>query len=298
VRPPVRKRTNNRAAVLSALLLLLACTVSAGASSPMSQGDLQSTVDVVLTANAPAVGTELPPGELETAVYDAVVQTLQASGSPEAGTPPPAASEGGPTASAQVLLIFPTSGPTTTLTVSTGVTASRTTAPTASRTATPRLSATPAGPTLTSPPPSPTSPGPTLTSPPPSPTLTASPVPPTNTAVPPTDTVPPRTNTPPPPVCAWDVSVVSIHGDTVSVVIHNTGDLTLHVVGVGINWTGHDDLVRVRLDGTIWSGRDNGPTFTVGTSKTIGAGSSRTLEFEFAGHRFIGSASVSVDADC
>ena len=327
VRPPPRKRSNNQMAVLSALLLLLACVVSAGAigiiypelfrpasaSPPMSQADLQSTVDVVLTANAPALGTELAPGELETAVYAAVLQTLQASGSPEAGTPPPTQPTGGPTASLQAMLVFPTSGPSETLALPTGITPSRTTAPTATRTATPRPSATPPGPTLTSPPPSPTSPGPTLTSPPPSPTspgptLTSppasptaslSPVPPTNTALPPTSTLPLPTDTPPPLACEWTTSGVDVDGDTASVQIHNTGDLTLHVTGVGITWTDDNEVLRyVRLSGTIWSGWDDGPSFSVGTNKFIGAGNTRTLEFEFYGFHFSGSASVTVDADC
>ncbi|MCJ7796779.1 MAG: hypothetical protein MUQ56_08445 [Thermoleophilia bacterium] len=83
-----------------------------------------------------------------------------------------------------------------------------------------------------------------------------------------------------------------------SVQIHNTGDLMLKVTGVGISWTDHEHLVRVGLNGTIWSGWKNGPSFSVGTNKSIAAGSSPTLKFEFAGQRFSGSASVSVDADC
>jgi len=354
VKPPVRKRSYDRPAILATLLLLLACAVSAGAvgiiypewfrpasaAPAMSPGDIQSTVDVVLTANAPAVGTVLPPGELETVVYAAVVQTLQASLTPETITPAPTQSGIEPTASLQAMLIFPTDGPSATVAPPTGVTPSRTAVPSATRTAasaptatppgstqtspppsatssgptltSPPPSATSPGPTLTSPPPSPTSPGPTLTSPPPSPTSagptltspppsptrTVPPATPTNTAVPPTSTSPPPTNTPPPQVCEWDTSGVDIHGDTVSVVIHNTGDLTLHVTGVGITWTDNEHLVRVRMNTTIWSGWDNGPSFSVGTNKTVVAGSSRTLEFEYAGHHFSGSASVSVDAGC
>ncbi len=355
VKPPPRKRLYDRSAILATLLLLLACAVSAGAvgiiypelfrpasaAPAISQGDIQSTVDVVLTANAPAAGTELPAGALETSVYAAVVQTLQASLTPDAGTPPPTQSEGGPTSSPQSLLIFPTSGPSATHDPPTGVTRTRTTAPSATQASTagptptspgPTLTSPPAlptspgptltspppsptspgptltspppsptspGPTLTSPPPSPTSPGATLTSPPPSPTATVSPVIPTNTAAPPTSTLPPPTNTPPPLVCEWDTGEVETHGDTVSVEIHNTGDLTLHVSGVGITWTDDDEVLRyVRLNGTIWSGWDDGPSFSVGTSRNVGAGGSRTLEFEFYGYHFSGSASVSVDADC
>jgi serine/threonine protein kinase len=325
VKPPARKRPHDRSAVLAALLLLLACTVSAGAvgiiypeifrpasaAPSYSQADIQSTVDVVLTANSPAAGTELPPGALETSVFAAVIQTLQASQSPEAGAPPPTRSGDGPTASLPAALVFPTSGPSATLTLTTGVTPSRTTAPSATQPPTygptstsviptltsPPPTATASGPTLTSPPPSATTSGPTQTSPPPSPTPSASPVPPTNTVPPPADTLPPPTSTPPPLVCEWDTTGVDVQGDTVSVEIRNTGDLPLYVTGVGISWADHEHLVRVRLNGTIWSGSDHGPSFSVGTNKTIVSGSSQTLEFEF-GHRLSGSASVTVDADC
>jgi hypothetical protein len=99
--------------------------------------------------------------------------------------------------------------------------------------------------------------------------------------------------------CEWDTSGVDVHGDTVSVEIHNTGDLTLHVSAVGITWTDHDETLRyVRLMGEIWRGWDHGPSFSVNTSKNIGPDNTRTLEFEFAGYHFDGSASVTVDADC
>ena len=105
--------------------------------------------------------------------------------------------------------------------------------------------------------------------------------------------MPPPSDTPPPLVCEWDTGAVQINGDTVSVEIHNTGDLTLHVTSVGVTWTDdHEHLVRVRMNTTIWSGWDNGPSFSVGTNKTVNSGSSRTLEFEYAGSHFSGSASV------
>jgi len=98
--------------------------------------------------------------------------------------------------------------------------------------------------------------------------------------------------------CEWDTSGVDTHGDTASVEIYNTGDLTLRVTRVGITWTDDEVLRYVRLSGTIWSGWDDGPSFSVGTNKSISAGSTRTLDFEFYGFHFSGSASVTVDADC
>jgi len=99
--------------------------------------------------------------------------------------------------------------------------------------------------------------------------------------------------------CEWDTGSVEIHGDTVSAPIRNTGDLTLHVSSVGITWSSHDEtLRRVRLMGEIWSGWEHGPSFSVHTNRDIGPGSTRTLEFEFAGYHFGGSASVEVDGDC
>ncbi len=92
---------------------------------------------------------------------------------------------------------------------------------------------------------------------------------------------------------------MDVNGDTASVEIHNTGDLTLHVTEVGITWTNDEEILRyVRLSGTIWSGWNHGPSFSVGTSKFIAPGSTRTLDFEFYGFHFTGSASVTVDADC
>ncbi|MCX6070769.1 MAG: serine/threonine-protein kinase [Chloroflexi bacterium] len=321
VAPPAGRKPDKRPAILATLLLLLACALSAGAvgiispelfapasaAPAMSLSDIQSTVDVVLTANAPAAGTESPPGALETSVYAAVVQTLQASLTPGADTPPVDAGRE-PTDSLPAVVIFPTSGPTATTALPTLITPSRTIVPSATPAATHGPTATSPDATLTSPPPSPTSPSPTVTSPPPSPMLTSPPPSPTLTSPPPSPTetaspVPP-TNTAPPPTptpkkCEWDTGGVDIHGDTVSVEIRNTGDLTLHVSSVGITWSSHDETLRsVRLMGEIWRGWEHGPSFSVHTNKDVGPGSNRTLEFEFAGYHFDGSASVDVDGDC
>jgi len=324
VAPPARNRPGNRPVILATLLLLLACAVSAGAAAmiypelfarasaapAMSPRDIQSTVDVVLTANRPSPGTDLPPGQLETAVYLAVIHTLQASLTPGAGALPATQADGGPTASLVAMDLLPTASPSATPSQPPSSTPSRTLVPSATKTATPGPTATASaptqtpppsvtssGPTPTLPPPTPTSPGPTDTAPPPSPTATESPVPPTDTAAPPTNTPPPPTPTS--LVCEWNKDDVDIHGDTVSVGIHNTGDLTLHISSVGITWTDDNEtLRRVRLMGDIWSGWDHGPSFSVNTSKNIGANTTRTLEFEFAGYHFDGSASVEVEADC
>jgi serine/threonine protein kinase len=318
VAPPARSRPGNRPVVLATLLLLLACAVSAGAvaliypelfgqasaAPAMSPSDIQSTVDVVLTANPPAPGTDLAAGQLETAVYVAVVRTLQASLTPGVGAPPATETDSEPTASLVAMILLPTGSPSATPTQPSGSTPSRTAAPSATQAATsgptqtpPPPSATSSGPTPTSPPPSPTSPGPTETSPPPSSTPTVSPVPPTDTAAPPTDTPPPPTPTP--LACEWNKGNVDIHGNKVSVEIHNTGDLTLHVSSVGITWTDHHETLRyVRLMGEIWRGWANGPSFSVDTNRNIGANTTRTLEFEFEGFHFDGSASVTVEADC
>ena len=340
VKPPSRRRPYERSLIVATLLLLLACGVSAGAvgiiypemfrpasaAPAISRDELQATVDVVLTANAPVAGTVLPPGELETRVYSAVVETLQASLTQDERESATLESGDRPTASPPALLVFPTSGPSATLGMPTGATPSRTITPSATKGPTktptptqPSASATSDGPTLTSPPASPTSPGPapaslspspttpaaTQTAPPPSPTLTGTPDPPTNTAVSATNTALPPTNTPPPPtptsgVCEWSTGAVDISGDTVSARIYNTGGLVLHVTRVGISWSDDSEhLVIVRLGtSTLWAGWDSRPDFSIGTSKNVSPGGSRRLEFEFAGSHFGGSASVSVEADC
>jgi serine/threonine protein kinase len=323
--PVARNRPSRRPVVLATLLLLLACAVSAGAvamirpelfgrasaAPPMGPSDIQSAVDVVLTANPPPPGMDLPPGQLETAVYIAVMRTLEASLTPGAGSPQPIGTEGARTASSVDMNLVPTGSPSATTTQPASSTPSRTPVPSATRAATsgatgtpssatqipPPPSDTPPGPTPTSPPPSDTPPGPTDTPPPPSSTPTVPPASPTGTSLPPTSTVPPPTPTS--LVCEWNQGGADIYGNTVSVQIHNTGDLTLHVSGVGITWTNGGETLRyVRLMGEIWRGWDHGPSFSVNTSKNIGPHTTRTLEFEFGGYHFDGSASVAVDAGC
>jgi len=157
VKPPERGGRFQRSAVLAALLLLLACTVSAGAvaviypeiftpaaaAPSLSEADIQATVNVLLTANTSDNGTDLPPGVLETAVYAAVLQTIEASGAP---TEPPGLSSdslfGTPTSTVFGGLLFPTATPMPTRTYPPGVTP-----PTSTRTPT-----GPAGATATPPP--------------------------------------------------------------------------------------------------------------------------------------------------
>ena len=132
VKPPARRRWFERSAVLAALLLLIACPASAaglsfffpdlisGDSAAAAPLDIQGTVDVVLTANAPGEGTHIPPGAMQTAVYLAVVQTLAATGAPLDDPALEAivlsiATEGTPTPFA-LQLVFPTAAATATRT--------------------------------------------------------------------------------------------------------------------------------------------------------------------------------------
>ena len=128
--PPVRRRWFERSAVLAALLLLITIPASAaglaiffpglldGSSSAAAAPlDVQGTVNVVLTANAPGAGTHIPPGAMQTAVYLAVLQTLAATGAPLDPTLDAlalnAAAEGTPTPLIAGGLIFPTAPPAT-----------------------------------------------------------------------------------------------------------------------------------------------------------------------------------------
>lgn len=200
VRPPPQRRWFERSVVLATLLLLLACTVSAGAiaviypeifnpasAAPSISGDeIQATVNVLLTANAPAAGTEVPPGALETAIYAAVLQTLAATEGIEVPT------DGVPTenplftSTPTPVFRFPTLTPTRTRTLRPGETPPTPThTPTASRT--PTASATGAPTSTESNTPAPTAsntPAPTATIPS-VPTATTQP---TNTPQPPTPT--------------------------------------------------------------------------------------------------------------
>jgi serine/threonine-protein kinase len=311
----VRPRRFDRSAILVAALLLLTCTIGAGAvamiypevfweanAAPPSVApvvDIQATVDVVLTANAAALGPSVPASVLQTRVYAAVVQTLEATLTPPAAQSLPAVALEDATLPAT--LVFPTSRPT----------ATRTRTGTATRT--PRASPSSPGPSPTgavasatstsavaSPTdalPSETSPAATATSPPPTdtpapPSATASNVPPTNTTAP--------THTAPAMVCEWHQGGASVSGDTVSVRVYNDGDLVVRVSQVSITWTGSDHLRRIRWrnSNSFWSGNDDGPTVTAGTNKNVPEGSYRTVEFEFWGSDFDGSASVEIEGDC
>jgi hypothetical protein len=91
-----------------------------------------------------------------------------------------------------------------------------------------------------------------------------------------------------------------VAGDTVSIRVHNDGELPVVVTEVQITWTGSDHLryINWRFDSPFWSGNDAGPSVTAGTNKTIPVGAYRTVEFEFWGSSFDGSASVDIEADC
>jgi serine/threonine-protein kinase len=315
--PPIRRRRYDRSALLAGALLLLSCSIAAGAvalvypelfyaakAAPQAEAvvpdvDIQATVDVVLTANAAALGPSVPASVLQTRVYAAVMQTLEATLTPPEAQAVPAVALGDATLPAT--LVFPTSKPT----------ATRTRTPVATRTS--AATATSSGPTTTGPAASatPTLPAATATGGGASatvPAATSTSSPPTNTSAPPTatpsnaaptNTVAP-TNTAPAMVCDWHQGGPSVSGDTVSVRLYNDGDLVVHVSRVSITWSGSDHLRRIRwrFEGPFWSGNDEGPTVSAGTNKNVPVGTYRTAEFEFWGSDFDGSASVSFDADC
>jgi hypothetical protein len=101
-------------------------------------------------------------------------------------------------------------------------------------------------------------------------------------------------------VCDWDPGGPSTSGDTVFVRVYNNGDQPVVVTRVTITWTGSDHLRRIRwrYESTFWNGNDSGPTVSANTNKTVPVGTYRTVEFEFWGESFDGSASVSFEADC
>jgi serine/threonine-protein kinase len=162
VQPRARRRWYRSTAVAAALLLLLGCPASAAALGVFYPGllsggtgaaafDVQGTVDVLLTLNAPGPGTAIAPSDLQTAVYVAVIQTLTANGTPmaEFGVEPIAfeLGGGGSATPLPVTLFFPTPVPTAVRTSgpgsSGGVTPSPTRTPTPDGAATGVASATP-----------------------------------------------------------------------------------------------------------------------------------------------------------
>jgi serine/threonine protein kinase len=93
IKPPERQGRLPRSAILAALLLLAACTVSAGAIAvirpdiftgasaqgiQLSEADLQATIDSRL-ATALAAGTSMPTGALETEIYATVFAAVEAT---------------------------------------------------------------------------------------------------------------------------------------------------------------------------------------------------------------------------
>ncbi|HKY84887.1 MAG TPA: protein kinase [Anaerolineales bacterium] len=232
VKPPAQRRWFGRSAVLAAVLLLVACPASAAGIASFYPGliggnrapiDIQATVNVLLTANAPGEGTYVAPGALETAIYLAVVQTLAATGAPldpaVEAIAEAIATQGTPTPFA-LGLVFPTAAPTSTDAGTSGgeEPAEPSVAPTATRTpavtlassatdagSTPAASDTPVatsagttGSPMSDTPGAPTTPAP---SPSQAPTSTI-PAPASNTPPPPasnTPPPPPSTNTPAPP---------------------------------------------------------------------------------------------------
>ncbi|HMK08685.1 MAG TPA: serine/threonine-protein kinase [Anaerolineales bacterium] len=313
VTPAARRRSYERPAVLVALLMILLCVLTVGAAGLLRPDlffasrsaeppavDVEGTVQSRL-ALALAAGTLVPTDVLQTQVYGtvlAMVDETQMSASAASSTPSPEAvfSQTSP-----VVLAPLTSTPSSTL-IPGGITptATRTLVPTRTRTTAPTSATTaPAGPSTTpsattAVPPTATPAPATSTSPPPTSTS-----PPTAT-LPPTDTSVPPADTEPAPVCEWHAGHPSTTGNTVSVRVTNDGGLPLHVTHVSITWTGSDHLRRIRwrFEGPFWSGNDPGPTVSSSTSKTVPLGTYRTVQFEFWGGSFSGTASVDVDGGC
>jgi len=218
IKPPERGGRFQRSAILAALLLLAACTVSAGAiavirpelftrvdaAAPTPDEAaratmVRATVDYLVSLNAPEQGTELPPGALETAVMAAVMQTIMASGEPTeaagAATETIVGPVGTPTPTIPGGIIFPSLAPTRTRTLRPGETPPTPT-PTPSPSRTPTASSTGAATatgalTSTSAATSTTPPSATATSPvnTPTPSRTPTPAPPTD---PPDPTINPQ----------------------------------------------------------------------------------------------------------
>jgi hypothetical protein len=155
VQPRARRRWYRSTAVAAALLLLLGCPASAAALGVFYPGllsggtgaaafDVQGTVDVLLTLNAPGPGTAIAPSDLQTAVYVAVIQTLTANGTPiaEFGVEPIAFELGGGASATPlpVTLFFPTPVATAVRTSALGSGDGAT--PTATRTPTPGAAVT------------------------------------------------------------------------------------------------------------------------------------------------------------
>jgi hypothetical protein len=187
VQSPARPKRYQRSAILAALLLLLACTVSAaavavirpelftGASAQgvqLSDADVQATVEVRL-ATALAAGTTVPTGALETEIYATVMAAVEATriaGGGPSSTPSTTATEAATMAGSAVFpTIPPTAGPSRTLRPGeTPPTATRTPTP-GSATGTPSAATATQAPTSTPVPPTATNPA------------TATQLPPTNT---------------------------------------------------------------------------------------------------------------------
>jgi hypothetical protein len=221
VTPRARQGRTQRSLILATLLLLLACTVSAGAiavirpelfsgasaqSSQLSDAEIQATIEARL-ATALAAGTTMPTGALETEIYStvlAVVEATRIAGGGPSSTPSETATATA-TATTAGGVALPTIPPSPTRTLRPGETpptstkspvpsATPTLGPTSAATATATVGST-SLPTSTEPPtavPSATSPGSTSAP-------TATPVPPTSTLQPPSSTPQPPTSTPQPP---------------------------------------------------------------------------------------------------
>jgi hypothetical protein len=89
-----------------------------------------------------------------------------------------------------------------------------------------------------------------------------------------------------------------VGGDTVTVEISNNGNQLVTISDVGVNWSGPELLVKIKMPpGNIWTGAAAGPSFSTGTDRKINPGQSKSLEFIFDAP-VSGSASTSVSGGC
>lgn len=303
--PP--KRSRRWALALLLLLLLLACPASiwlytrtqdnAGLAMAVGTEDIQATVHALGTANAPRQGTERSPDEVQTIVAatltalapgtDVVEIKLPGGGIEEQGTRT-TEEAGGTSTATSVIDAAATATPTATVVDAAGPGDSVTASPTSTVASVPMTSpsATATNPDVptasaTSSPTNTTvwsaSVTPTETS---QPTFTPSPIPPTPTP----------SKTPTADACdGFGLDGFHVDGQQVEWRITNKSASSVRIDEIYLNWPGaNKGLVKIELGGdAIWDKKDDSPPTHItsgwksGVSRTIGAGQSRTLMFQF-----------------
>jgi serine/threonine protein kinase len=291
------ERPRRWALALLLLLLLVACPASIWLYTRVQGNDrialavgtedVQATVYALGTANAPRQGTERSPGEVQTIV--AATLTALASvtemveiklpggriekdgtrTTEEAGGTPPATSTVDATA---------TASPTSTTVEASGSGDPATASPTATvhHAATDSPTSTPTSTVSWT-----VTPSPTYTT---QPTSTATPTP---SLIPPSPT---PSKTPTADVCgAFGLGSFDVDGQQVQWRITNKSAESVRIDEIYLNWPGiNGGLVKIELGGdAIWDKKDDSPPTHItsgwksGVSRTIGAGQSRILMFQF-----------------